>query len=143
MQIFYSTLLRVFNQYAFPPAPPSKKCQQHYKEILSLKHAKGRSETENQVNSGRKYQKNTHAYDMEHWGVGQGGIYARCFESTTNTNILILPIYKMTLNDYKVVRLLSKNRILVLSQNPSETYYFFEIIFLQHEKLKGFYSVIL
>lgn len=50
-------------------------------EILSLEHAKGCSETENQVNSGRKYQKNTHTYDME-YGGGQGGIYSKSFEST-------------------------------------------------------------
>lgn len=100
-------------------------------EILSLEHAKGCSETENQVNSGRKYQKNTHTYDMEYGGGGREEYIQKASnQQTKNTNILILPIYKMTLNDYKVVRLLSKNRILVLSQNPSETYYFFEIIFL-------------
>lgn len=48
----------------------------------------------------------------------------------------------MTLNDY-IVRLLSKNRIMVLSQNSPETYYYLEIIFLWHKKPKGFYSVIL
>lgn len=70
MQIFYSTLLRVFNQHALPFAAPSKKFQQHYEEILSLKYAKGHSESKTGVNSGSKYQKNTQAQagNTEHWG---------------------------------------------------------------------------